>query len=75
MGTLNTKIEEQPPMSATPLPWTIERHDQEDGTISYEIWSVNPPTYHRIVTLNDWDNKNAREDAELIVRAVNGKIC
>lgn len=59
-------------MVATPLPWTVERHDQEDGTISYEIWSINPPTtYHRIVTLNDWDNENAREDAACIVDAVN----
>jgi hypothetical protein len=49
----------------------VERHDQDDGQINYEIWCQDAPTYHRVVTLNDWDNENAREDAELIVRAVN----
>lgn len=59
-------------MTATLGPWTIERHDQDDGTINYEIWAINPPqTYHRVVTLNDSDNENAKADAELIVRAVN----
>lgn len=57
---------------ATPGPWTVERHDQDDGSINYEIWAINPPTvYHRIVTLNDWDNERAKDDADLIAKAVN----
>ena len=61
-------------MSATPRPWTVERHDQDDGSINYEIWTngwVLIATYHRVVTLSDADNERAREDAALIVRAVN----
>ena len=58
-------------MSVTPGPWVVERHDQDDGTISYEIWCHIPLNYHRVVTLNDYDNENAKDDAELIVRAVN----
>ncbi len=56
---------------STPRPWEVERHDQDDGTISYEIWCITAPTYHRIVTLNDDDNEAARADAALIVRSVN----
>lgn len=58
-------------MATTPRPWVVERHDQDDGSISYEIWCQTRPYYHRVVTLNDWDNNHAREDADLIVRAVN----
>jgi hypothetical protein len=54
----------------TPLPWVVERHDQDDGTINYEIWSQTAPNYHRVVTLNDHDNENARTDAAIIVTAV-----
>lgn len=36
-------------MSATPGPWTVERHHQYDGTINYEVWAIDPPAvYHRI---------------------------
>lgn len=60
----------------TPRPWYVERHDQDDGSINYEIWSVftgadGTTDMHRIVTLNDEDNENARLDAALIVKAVN----
>lgn len=59
-------------MSATPGPWTVERHDQDDGTINYEIWAIDPPAiYHRVATINDYDNEHAKDDAELIARAVN----
>jgi len=49
----------------------VERHDQDDGQINYEIWCQIAPNYHRVVTLNDWDNEHAREDAKLIVKSVN----
>lgn len=50
--------------------WEIERHDQEDGSISYEIWDRD--THTRIVTLNDsYDNGNAKDLVHIIVDAVN----
>ncbi len=58
-------------MGATPRPWVVERHDQDDGQINYEIWCQSAPTYHRVVTLNDYDNEAARDDAKLIVKSVN----
>lgn len=57
--------------NATPRPWEVERHDQDDGSISCEIWCQTAPVYHRVVTLNDDDNEHARSDAALIVKAVN----
>lgn len=50
-------------------PWTVERHDQEDGSISYEVWDTNPDSYRRVVCLNDSDNeegRNAKRDAYAI---------
>lgn len=55
----------------TPRPWIIERHDQDDGSINYEIWAQQAPVYHRVVTMNDWDNEAARSDSALIAKAVN----
>lgn len=57
-------------MTTTAGPWIVERYDCEDGTINYEIWS-HRPSFHRVVTLSDYDNENAKDDAELIARAVN----
>ena len=57
----------------TPTPWLVERHDDEDGTIAYEIWNHAPAHYHRICTVADYsgDNPPAKANAALIVRAVN----
>ena len=63
-------------------PYVVERHDQEDGSISYEIWDARPDTYRRLCSINEWndggaeDNEGrelstAKSDAELIVRALN----
>jgi hypothetical protein len=54
--------------------WMVERHDQDDGSITYEIWDHNPETYRRITSVNDSldeEGENARKDAETIARAVN----
>ena len=57
---------------ATPRPWLVERHDQDDGSINYEIWCQESPTYTRICTISEnFDSNKAREDAALIVQAVN----
>lgn len=50
-------------------PWTVERHDQEDGSITYEVWDTNPDSYRRVTWLNDGDlneGRNAKRDAYLI---------
>ena len=64
-------------------PYVVERHDQEDGSITYEIWDYRPETYRRLCSLNEWndggaeddeeehDLSTAKDDAELIVRALN----
>lgn len=61
----------------TPLPWVIERHDEEDGSISWEVWNHSPEYYTRILKLNDEctgdevGDPQARANAALIVAAVN----
>jgi len=63
-------------------PYIVERHDQEDGSITYEIWDYRPDTYRRLCSLNEWNDggaeddeehelSTAKDDAELIVRALN----
>lgn len=48
--------------------YTVERHDQEDGSITYEVWSHHP--YYRICSINDrHDNASAKRDAEFIAKS------
>jgi hypothetical protein len=60
----------------------VERHDQEDGSITYEIWDERPESYRRLCSINEWNDggaeddeerelSTAKADAELIVRALN----
>ena len=75
---------------ATPLsmrynprhPYVVERHDQEDGSITYEVWDYRPDTYRLLCSLNEWNDagmeddeerqlSTAKADAELIARALN----
>lgn len=44
-------------------PYVVERHDQEDGSITYEIWDHRPDTYRRLCSLNEW-NDGGDEDAD-----------
>ena len=60
--------------SPTKGPIGLERHDTDEGAITYEIWDFNADTYHRICTISDEDNRFAKHDAELIVRALNGLL-
>lgn len=64
-------------------PYVVERHDQDDGSITYEIWDHRPDRYRRLCSINEnndsnqWDDDDkrpadcAKSDAELIVRALN----
>lgn len=51
--------------------WVLERHDEDDGSISWEIWDHDPHNYRRVITFNDDpsnEGRNAKADAEFIVR-------
>lgn len=62
-------------------PYVVERHDQEDGSIHYEIWDHRPDSYRRLCTVcedynDDSDDGSpergqAKQDADMIVRALN----
>lgn len=64
-------------------PYVVERHDQEDGSITYEIWDHRPDSYRRLCSINEHNDSlefsdedkrpqhSARSDAALIVRALN----
>lgn len=56
--------------AATPGPWECERHDMDDGSISFEVWNQSNKHYGRISTFNDeYDNKNSRCNAAFIAVA------
>lgn len=62
-------------------PYVVERHDQEDGSIHYEIWDYRPDSYRRLCNVNEHynveseyghrDRGQSKRDADLIVRALN----
>ena len=52
-------------------PIVFERHDEEDGYISYEVWDHNPDTYHRLCRITERESGSAKHDAQLIVTALN----
>lgn len=64
-------------------PYVVQRHDQSDGSITYEIWDTRPDTFRRLCSINDhYDSTSysdegerpancAKDDAEMIVRALN----
>lgn len=64
-------------------PFVVERHDQEDGSIQYEIWDYRPQTYRRLcVCAEDYcdddpeldDNLSrgqTKQDADMIATALN----
>ncbi len=67
---------------STTHPYTVERHDLDGGDITYEIWDHRPESYRRLCTLHERydggaeDAKGreiftAKQDAEMIVRALN----
>lgn len=68
---------------STTHPYVVERHDQEDGSITYEVWDHRPDRYRRLCSINEENDSHtfsdddkrpedtAKSDAELIVRALN----
>lgn len=49
--------------------YTIERHDQDDGTIDYECWSLNP--YYRVFCISDFESDHAKRDSEYLCKLLN----
>lgn len=49
----------------------LERHDEEDGMINYEIWDYYPGSYRRVATVSETLTDTALADARLIVDALN----
>lgn len=66
------------------MPYQVERHDQSDGSIAYEIWDTRPEHYRRLTTVyehpvDDCEEPNlergqAKKDSDLIVMALNRYI-
>jgi hypothetical protein len=52
-------------------PFMVERHDNEDGSIAYEIWTYD--MNKRVASICDDDNPQAKADAELIVKLLNNQ--
>lgn len=62
-------------------PFVVERHDQEDGSIHYEIWDERQDSYRRLCTVCEDYNDDSEDgspergqsmkDANLIARALN----
>lgn len=64
-------------------PFVAERHDQEDGSIVYEIWDHRPETYRRLCVCAEADNEGeddelepadrgqTKKDADMIATALN----
>ncbi len=52
-------------------PFMVERHNNDDGSIAYEIWTTDMKL--RVVRMCDDDNKNAMADAELICKLLNNQ--
>jgi hypothetical protein len=54
-------------------PYEVEREDQEDGDITFEVTDMRPDSYRRVCWTNDDSGRNpyAKHDAEQIARGLN----
>lgn len=51
-------------------PYVVRRDDQDDGSISYEVYDERPDSYRYVCGFNDY-NAYARHDAEQVARGLN----
>lgn len=66
------------PLRATydPLaPYVVERRDNDDGTISFDIMDTRQGSYRFVCSTDDLGNPMAKHDAEQIVRGLNMLVC
>lgn len=77
---INDTVAAHQPGASARAPYVVERHDQEDGSIQYEIWDRRPDTYRRLCTIAEEDVEfdvdvedrgRAKRDADLICAALN----
>lgn len=54
-------------------PYVVERIDQDDGSITYEVMDERPDSYRIVCFVPDDDGRNgyAKHDAEQIARGLN----
>lgn len=54
-------------------PYTVQREDEDDGSIRYVIFDERPDSYRFVCATNDdaGSNPTAKIDAEMIVRGLN----
>lgn len=54
-------------------PYVVTRQDQDDGSISYEVFDERPDSYRLVCSTSDEDGGNAyaKYDAEQIARGLN----
>ena len=54
-------------------PYAVERRDDDDGEIHYEVWDMRPESYRRVAAVSDACGLNpyAKFDAEQIARGLN----
>lgn len=54
-------------------PYVVRRQDQDDGTITYEIYDERPDSYRFICGVSDYPGEGpyAKHDAEQMVRGLN----
>jgi len=55
-------------------PFRVERQNLEGGGIAYEVWDYFTGTYHRLCTIDDFDNPHAKHDADLIAKGLNALV-
>jgi len=54
-------------------PYVVERQDQDDGSITYEVYDERPESYRFVCGVSDDQGGNpyAKHDAEQIARGLN----
>lgn len=54
-------------------PYVVEREDQDDGTIIYEVHDTRPDSFRTVCSTSDYegDSPLAKYDADQIARALN----
>jgi hypothetical protein len=55
-------------------PIVVERHDEDDGNLIYEVWDHGGPAYHMICSVSEVHCDNAKAEAEFIALSMNNAI-
>jgi hypothetical protein len=53
--------------------WKLQRHDNIDGTIQYEIWGTVGNEWGRVIVIDEDDWPNAKDIAKFIHEACASK--